>query len=361
MLTISLSQPVGVGFSAIEDRDDIAVTLREGARDVYQFLVTLSHDVFPHFAHRPWHLTGESMGGHYVTGYAQYIAALEKENAELGIAPRINISSAVIVDGYIDQSRSSVGFYDFFCTDWAADGRHWPLMSDSACVVMAAGVPTCEVVGAHCRESYDRKVCESAIETCDETVGKYFYAGIRPGGWDPYDSRHRCEEPPLCSDFAHGAVWKFFNQPWVQERLGFNNIEFELIDFDTNYRWVQDGSINLPVTRELTWILDNTDIRVLFINGNNDIIINTPGQMRLLDELPWKKQALFRSLAYEDWFFGDGELRGADTDAPGVRKGGRWKGTERLQIFTVDEAGHFAPYFQPESVGAVVRTWFRGQ
>jgi hypothetical protein len=77
----------------------------------------------------------------------------------------------------------------------------------------------------------------------------------------------------LCSNFAHGPTWEFLNQDWVQKALGFPNFPFELIDFDTNNRWVQAGYLNLPVTRELTWILDQTNIKVLFINGNNDIIV----------------------------------------------------------------------------------------
>jgi cathepsin A (carboxypeptidase C) len=55
--------------------------------------------------------------------------------------------------------------------------------------------------------------------------------------------------------------------------LGFQNFSFELIDFDTNRRWAEDGSLYLPTTRELNWILDQTDIKVLFFNGNNDIIM----------------------------------------------------------------------------------------
>lgn len=55
--------------------------------------------------------------------------------------------------------------------------------------------------------------------------------------------------------------------------LGFPNTSFELIDFDTNGRWTEAKNVFLPVTRELTWLLDNTDIRILFINGNNDIIM----------------------------------------------------------------------------------------
>lgn len=48
---------------------------------------------------------------------------------------------------------------------------------------------------------------------------------------------------------------------------------YDLIDHDTNRRWDEAENIHLPVTRELSYILDNTDIKVLFINGNNDIIM----------------------------------------------------------------------------------------
>jgi hypothetical protein len=190
-LTFRPSQPIGVGFSEIANRDDIAVSLEQGARDIYSFLFTLSTEVFPDFYGRPWHITGESMGGHYVTGYTKYIMELEHERVARGLDPHINISSAVIVDGYIDSSYQSSGYYDFFCTDWdpVSQLRTAPLMNETACANMAAAVPTCELMGAHCRESYNPKVCLSMMDTCERTVGKYFTRDIRPGGWDPYDSK----------------------------------------------------------------------------------------------------------------------------------------------------------------------------
>ncbi|KAJ4258063.1 hypothetical protein NW762_008203 [Fusarium torreyae] len=355
---VYIDQPVGVGFSEITDRDDIAVSLQQGARDVYSFLSTLSHDVFPELADRPWHITGESMGGHYVTGYTQYIVAHERENAMQGIEPRINISSAIIVDGYIDATRQFVGYYDFFCTDWAADGRKAPLMNDTACSNMAVAIPECEKMAGRCRDSYDIPTCRAANEVCEETIGEYFMDGVQPGGWDPYDDRHPCEIPPLCSNLAYGPTWRFLNRRWVQKQLGFHHFPFDLIDFDTSERWDEAENIHLPVTRELTWILDNTDIQVLFINGNNDIIINTPGQMRMLDEQPWEGQAHYRSLNYTAWHFKDGELT-SDVDGWNVKMGGFYKGNARLSFFAVDEAGHLSAHHQPEAIGAVVRAWLR--
>ncbi|KAG7402764.1 Carboxypeptidase Y-like protein [Fusarium oxysporum f. sp. rapae] len=355
---VYIDQPIGVGFSKITDREKIAVNLEQGAKDIYSFLSTFSHDIFPNLTRKPWHIAGESMGGHYVTGYTKYIVSYEHENAKRGIKPRVNISSSIILNGYIDAAQQYVGYYDFFCMDWATDGRKAPLMNITACENMLAAIPECKRLGSQCRYSYDIRHCYVADKVCKEKLGKYFIDGVVPGGWDPYDNRHPCEKPPLCSNIQHGPEWKFLNRRWVQEKLGFDHFPFYLIDLDTNKRWDVAQNIHIPVTRELTWILDKTDIRVLFINGNNDIIINTPGQMRMLDEQRWKGQDNYRTRNYKPWYYKDGELL-SDAEGWNVKKGGFWKGNEQLSFFAVNEAGHFSAHHQPEAIGAIVRAWLR--
>lgn len=78
--------------------------------------------------------------------------------------------------------------------------------------------------------------------------------------------------------------------------------------------------------------------------------------MRMLDEQPWHGQARYRSQGYQDWYFRKGDIT-SDVQGWDVKRGGFWKGTERLALYAIDEAGHFAPYHQPEAVGAVLRTW----
>lgn len=207
------------------------------------------------------------MGGHYVTSYTEYILKQERERALQGLDIGIHIDSAIIVDGYIDGAYQYTGYYDFFCEDWRADGRPYPLMNATACQEMGEAVAACEKKGAMCRDSYDVDVCAWAMQSCDRTVGKYFADGVKPGGWNPYDSRYlpifplalqskgfhdsktrfiisskancspgrfKCQEPPLCSNFSTDETLVFLNQPWVQEQLGFPNYTFQLIDFDTN-------------------------------------------------------------------------------------------------------------------------------
>lgn len=85
---------------------------------------------------------------------------------------------------------------------------------------------------------------------------------------------------------------------------------------------------------------------------------NTPGQIRMLDEQPWKGQASFRAESFSDWHYQRGNLVSSANNVDKSR-GGTFKGNNRLSIYTVDEAGHIAPFDQPEAVGAVVRRWLQ--
>ncbi|KAH7375462.1 carboxypeptidase Y [Plectosphaerella cucumerina] len=354
-----IDQPVGVGFSSITDRDLMAVTLEQGGSDLYAFLSLFTTQIFPETKKLPWHITGESMGGHYVTGYAKYLVQQQRERSahhQPGTLA-IDIATAIIVAGYIDATRSTAGLYDYLCLDWRKDG-HEPLVRHAAaCASMAAGVPSCEAKAALCRATYDKEVCILAANHCNATVAGYFWEHVKPGGWNPYDHRATCDEPPLCSDMQGGPTHKYLNQPWVLDRLGYPGKSLSLIDMDANQRWQRDGHLFLPATRELQWLLDETDIRVLFINGNEDMTINSPGQIRMLDEQPWKRQAWFRAQTFSGWYFEGGDLAPESSRAA---QGGTQKGDDRLSLYLVDDAGHMAPWDQPEAVGAIVRAWIRG-
>ncbi|EKG15442.1 Peptidase S10 serine carboxypeptidase [Macrophomina phaseolina MS6] len=167
-----------------------------------------------------------------------------------------------------------------------------------------------------------------------------------------------------------GPAAEYLNRPWVQERLGFANVSFELIDFELNNRWAQSKNVYVPTTSELTWLLDETNVRILFINGNNDIIVcvpdiprslsrakvacrNTPGQLRMLDAQPWAHQIEFQGRPLRNWSYSEGVVDKESSE----ERSGQWKGDGRLSIFTVDEAGHMVPHDQSEAVEALVGSW----
>ncbi|KAI1025299.1 hypothetical protein LB505_009605 [Fusarium chuoi] len=93
------------------------------------------------------------------------------------------------------------------------------------------------------------------------TVGTDAKSGFQEVSTDFMTGRKRCVEPPICSDLDGGATLQFLNRPWD------SLVAFELIDFDLNRQWDAEGTIYLPTTKQLTWLLDETDIHVLFINA----------------------------------------------------------------------------------------------
>lgn len=158
-------QPIGVGFSKVKNRDNIAKNIHKAAQELEKFLSVFVSEVFPELASKPWHFAGESFGGHYVTYYLHHL--LSEKPYE---SPLLNVSSAIIVDGYIDGTRQSAGYYDFFCQDWRGDGSK-PLMSTTECEEMASHVPECERLGELCRQTLDVEVCHLAATRCERTVG----------------------------------------------------------------------------------------------------------------------------------------------------------------------------------------------
>jgi cathepsin A (carboxypeptidase C) len=80
----------------------------------------------------------------------------------------------------------------------------------------------------------------------------------------------------------------------------------------------------------------------------------------MLDQHPWKGQAGYQAQKFEQWYHRQGKLvEGTVREAGTAVKGGSRKGTDRLSLVLVDEAGHMAPADQAEGVGAIVRAWIR--
>lgn len=79
----------------------------------------------------------------------------------------------------------------------------------------------------------------------------------------------------------------------------------------------------------------------------------------MLNEIPWRGMASFRQMAFSDWYYSDGEVVGDVTQVPRSKKGGQFKGTQRLGLALVDNAGHMAPWDNAEAVSAAVRAWIK--
>lgn len=69
-------------------------------------------------------------------------------------------------------------------------------------------------------------------------------------------------------------------------------------------------------------------------------------------ELPWSENIKFRLDPLESWEY-------TESKYDRRRVGGQKKGTGRLQVFGIDNAGHIAAGDQKEGVSSVVREWLQ--
>ena len=249
----------------------------EAAQDFDRFLAIFFAEAFPRFAHQSFHIAGESFAGTYVPGFVDFIDRRQRLGVP-GTCPT-QIDSVVLVDAVIDIVGSgALGQYDHMCR-FDADGRNAvPLGYDRAtCRAIESAVPECDRLNRLCLDSYDGYVCRAAYEFCFDRIERFIYEGVAPPGRNPEDDRSVCggdgvDEDPLCG--VGTRLNGFLNAPRVQKALGLTHPwNYSVVNMDTNARWEASNEIFLPTTRELRYILDETDTRVLMLNGNNDIIV----------------------------------------------------------------------------------------
>ncbi|KAH9905658.1 alpha/beta-hydrolase [Xylariomycetidae sp. FL2044] len=319
----------------------------EASEDFQRFLSLFFTDVFPDFDHHPLHIAGESFGGTYVPAFTESIS--KRQAAGVPTVSK-RIESITLVDAALDLITSgSLGAYDHMCRFDENGNNVLKLgLNHTTCREIEEVVPECESLNRRCVESYDRHICEAAFRFCNNHVESVIAAAVPPQR-DMYDDRATCDATlPLCGKLQ----WEeYLNLARVQAALGVDHWNYSAVNFEQFDRWNASKEIYLPTTRELQYILDETSTRVLVVNGNNDILINTEGQKRVYDQQPWSHQAKYRLEKFADWGFPQEQA------SRRWKKGGEYKSVDRLSFVSVDEAGHTSPGDQREAVAFVMKCW----
>ncbi|KAL3418580.1 carboxypeptidase Y [Phlyctema vagabunda] len=358
-----IDQPASVGFSTVNGTSEGGpTTLLESAIDFEKFLVRFFGEVFPQFAKHSFHITGESFAGHYIPYFTSYIGERQRTQAKDYLT--VPIQSMVLVDAVTNMVTSTTGgLYDHFCTRDEHGILNKPNgFNETTCAAMAKALPACEALADKCVESYDGNLCYYAATFCDQTVGKWFMEEVYVGGRDPYDDRKICQQdPPMCEDFANGTIGIYLNRPHVLQGIGMpDDFYYAGVNLELGERWCSGTDCSIPTTREVQYVLENMDARVLVINGNNDSLVNTAGNIRAWEQTAWSKQALFRVMPFVNWFY-PSESKSQSIEAGMTKvKGGQVKSAGKLSFVTIDEAGHASPGDQPEAVAWIIDCWFNG-
>jgi len=294
-----IDQPSGVGFSKVTNSSYIPTGLATAAEDFNVFLSIFFTDIFSGLAHLPLHVAGESFGGHYVPYYTPLL--LERQRTKAAHHLPLTLSSIILVNAVLDWSPLFAGQYDYFCAEENGENGVGTGFNETACRAMTGDIPEAERLGALCRDTYDVEVCNNALGVYSNGVGRWFHSDVGTGGRNPYDGesfslfmtskypsmcnsvyrltlfklidRQNCTKPPFCGHLGFERLTTYLNAPWVQSKLGFTNHSFSPNADEVTMKWQASGAVAVPTTREMTWILDNTDLGVLVINGNNDVVV----------------------------------------------------------------------------------------
>lgn len=149
---------------------------------------------------------------------------------------------------------------------------------------------------------------------------------------------------PMCYDYF-SAMKKYLNLSEVKHALGVNpSTTFELCSSTVNGHFQNAGDWMRPYVHQLSTLLEN-GIRVLAFAGDSDFMCNWMGIRAWTMSLAWQGQKNFVSQNDTDWF-----------TTTGVHAG-TIKQNSKLTFIRLFNAGHMAPYDQPEVTLDMFSRW----
>lgn len=83
-----------------------------------------------------------------------------------------------------------------------------------------------------------------------------------------------CDVPPICIPQSEYSTGDYFNKPDIQSLLGVGEYQkYVSINFNLNANWSTRPEIMLPTTRDVSYLVDVSKVRILVLNGNYDVIM----------------------------------------------------------------------------------------
>ncbi|RKP39608.1 Alpha/Beta hydrolase protein [Dimargaris cristalligena] len=338
---IFLDQPVNVGYSYGRG----VFNTVSASEDVYAFL-QLFFQQFNQYASLPFHVFGESYGGHYVPAIGSKIF---RENRQLldtsslvgqfwkgkGVQV-INLDSLGIGNGLVDELVQYKYYHKMAC-----DSSYGSVLSESACRRMENAYPACAEKIEKCYRYENALSCVPASFTCNRgIIGPYQESGL-----NPYDVREPCESGGLCYPII-GAIEKYLNRPEVKAELGADVEKYQGCNMNVNMGFNLAGDWMKPYMRYLPELLES-GIRILVYAGDADFICNWYGNKAWTIELSWAGQKQFAAAKDRAWTMKPTE----DLQVGEVRS------HENFTFLRVFGAGHMVPYDQPESSADMIERW----
>lgn len=323
---IFLDQPVNVGYSY--SSESISNTKAAGI-DVLAFL-DLFFKQFPEYSKLPFHIAGESYGGHYIPMFAKEIIEAKDKNFEL--------SSVLIGNGLTDVLVQ----YEYYQPMACGEGGYEAVVDEDSCDAMADSIPRCTSLINSCYESGSVWSCVPATIYCNNAqMGPY-----QKTGRNVYDIRTMCEGSSLCySELSY--IDDYLNLPEVKAAVGAEVDDYEGCNFDVNRNFMFTGDWMKADFRDAIIDVLETDLPVLIYAGDKDFICNWLGNEAWTNKLEWKGSKGFSKAPVNKWLNGKSHA-------------GNSKNYENFTFLRVFDGGHMVPHDQPDNSLDMVNRWVSG-
>lgn len=347
---IFLDQPVNVGYSYSDDGSRVDNSI-DSAEDVYAFL-QLFLKRHAQYASAPFHVAAESYGGTYAPHIASAIYhhnAVKHASSAHDDKTHINLASVILANGDTDPYVQVPMLPEYLCSG------PYPVLNGSDCDNMRKKAEVCQRLIGFCY-TYDTPLtCAPAQSYCFKEL--YDFPPLQELGLNPYDVRKKCE-PEKNGDLCYAEItWIdiWMNKPDIKRALGVPpRLQFEscnmLVNGDFNRRG--DGMRNSAAP--LPELVDG-GVRLLVYAGNADMGCNYMGNEAWVTRLPNQFHEEFEASPSEPWaVLTSGRVAGE------VRTAGSNGFTAGNVTFVqIYEAGHMAPYDQPEAAYDLFTRWIR--
>ncbi|KAM5445297.1 putative carboxypeptidase C [Microsporum audouinii] len=356
-----VDQPVGVGFSYIDEGHDTPDTSHIAAVDMHRFLQLFVSEVFPSKLSVPFHISGESYGGHYIPHLG---AQIVQQNKLYPNEPQIRLKSCLIGNGCMSEMHTTFGYWETLCT--TNPGVENPVFNETRCDIMAKNMPRCMTVSEVCRRNPDPAICLSAKAVCTEGItGMYDEESDVKGGRNRFDITVPCQVDDIC--YVQGPLL----QNYLNSKLVWDAISppKEVKQYKLSSTHVADvfgltSDEMVPSTTQVEYLLAN-QIHVMNYQGNLDLACNTAGNLRWAHSIPWKGQPKFSSKPLVPWksvltSTGKNETVGKMKEV-NIRVTDSTTTTTRYAFVTVDSAGHMVPQDRPDVAFDLMNRWISGE
>jgi len=329
---VFLEQPVGVGFSYSNNKDDYKIGDDQAAKDNLATILAF-FDKFPHFNHSKLFITSESYGGHYMPTLANEI--INYNDAQTYASLRINFQGFAVGNPYTDY-YSGVGaemetywgkqllpkplwdkYLEYNCTDPVQQ------LNSSTCSLLILNFM--KKIGNLNPYALDYPVCLSQQQL-----------RMREFLRDEIENVSDSIQYEPCEGLYSS---NYLNKMEVKVALHVHqDIEWEECSRTTKYNLADKM---LPMEKYYRIILNSKthpDLRVLVYSGDDDSVCGTIGTQRWIYNLGFPTTSL-----WDTWYNTDGQTAGFVTKfkTPFTKD-------SRFSFITVHDAGHEVPTYKPK-------------